>query len=99
MRPHPDHCPTHPGELLREDVIPSAGLSKTEFANLLGISCRELGAILAEKTPVTPRITVRLGKLCGNGADIWVRLQAAHDLWHANREVDVTALPTLKAVA
>ncbi|TIO90435.1 MAG: addiction module antidote protein, HigA family, partial [Mesorhizobium sp.] len=43
----------HPGELLREDVIPSLNVSKTEIAKLLGISRRTLYDILDEKQPIT----------------------------------------------
>lgn len=35
-----DHkrCPTHPGELLRDDILPSMEHSKTQLAKMLGIS-------------------------------------------------------------
>lgn len=42
MSRNPDRCPTHPGELLREDVIPATGKSKTEIARMLGISRQHL---------------------------------------------------------
>lgn len=90
-------CPTHPGELLREEVLPATGRSKTEIAALLGISRQHLHDILAEHKPVSPAIAVRLGKLFGDGAGIWVRMQAAYDTWHAEQEVDVSAIPTIRA--
>jgi plasmid maintenance system antidote protein VapI len=31
-------CPTHPGELLRADVIPATGKTRSEIAILLGVS-------------------------------------------------------------
>jgi addiction module HigA family antidote len=89
--------PTHPGELLREDVIPATGRSKAEIARLLGISRQQLYDILAEKKPVSPAMAVRLGKLFGNGATLWSNMQNAYDIWHAAREVDVSAIPTLHA--
>src|SRR3954471_19598974 len=39
---NPDRCPTHPGALLREDVIPATGKTKAEIAKLLGISRQHL---------------------------------------------------------
>jgi addiction module HigA family antidote len=93
----PDRCPTHPGELLREDVIPATGRSKAEIARLLGISRQHLHDMLAERKPVSPSIAVRLGKLFGDGAGIWLRMQSAHDAWRAEREVDVSAIPTIGA--
>ncbi|RMB11945.1 HigA family addiction module antitoxin [Eilatimonas milleporae] len=96
---NPDTCPTHPGAILREDVLPALGITKTDAARALGISRQTLYDILAEKQPVTPAMAVRIGKFCGNGADIWLNMQAAHDLWHAKRDVDVSEIPTLEAVA
>lgn len=97
MARNPNRCPTHPGELLREDVIPATQKTKTEIAQLLGISRQHLYDILAEKKPVSPEVGVRLGKLFGNGPSVWIRMQAAYDEWNATRSVDVTHIPTLIA--
>jgi antitoxin HigA-1 len=56
----PNRCPTHPGELLREVVIPATGKTKTEIAALLGISRQHLYDILAERKPVSPAVAVPL---------------------------------------
>lgn len=87
----------HPGELLREDIIPALGRSKTEIASLLGISRQTLHDILSERQPVTVVMAVRLGKLVGNGPVFWLNLQRAYDLERAEREVDVSNIPTLNA--
>lgn len=94
---NPERCPTHPGELLREDVLPAVGRSKSEIAELLHISRQHLHAILAAEKPVSPAIAVRLGKLFGNGADLWMGMQTAYDVWHAERSEDVSKIPTLRA--
>jgi addiction module HigA family antidote len=94
---NPDRCPTHPGELLREEIIPATGKTKTEIAELLHISRQHLDDILEERKPVSPNIAARLGTLFGDGARIWLAMQANYDAWHASREVDVTAIPTIKA--
>jgi addiction module HigA family antidote len=95
----PHRCPTHPGALLRQDVIPATGKSKTEIAALLGISRQHLHDILEEKKPISPATAVRLGKLFGDGADIWLRMQAAYDTWHAERDLakELKKIPTLTA--
>jgi antitoxin HigA-1 len=90
-------CPSHPGALLREVVVPATGRTKVEIANLLGISRQHFYDILREAKPVSPAVAVRLGKLFGDGAGPWLRMQAAYDTWHAEREVDVSAIPTIKA--
>ena len=92
-----NRCPTHPGELLREEVIPATGRSKTEIASLLGISRQHLYDILEERKPVSPAVAVRLGKLFGDGPGVWVRMQAAHDTWQAEQRVDVSGIPTIRA--
>jgi addiction module HigA family antidote len=94
---HPSIEPAHPGELLGEITIPATGKSKAEIARLLGISRQTLYDILNKKQPVTPAIAVRLGKLFGDGAGVWVRMQGAYDTWHAEREIDVSNIPTLTA--
>ena len=93
-----DRCPTHPGELLRE-VIPATGKSKTEIAGLLRMSRQHLYDILNERKPVSPGVAVRLGKLFGDGTGVWLRMQAAHDAWHAEREIDVSDIPRLETAA
>lgn len=90
-------APAHPGAILREDVLPSLKVSKVAFARALGISRQTLYDVLDEKLAVTPAMAVRLGKVCGNGAEFWARLQLQHDLWHAERDIDVSGLPTLAA--
>ena len=92
----PNRCPTHPGAVLSEIVLPALGLPKTRIASHLGISRQTLYDLLSQKQPVTPRMAVRIGKLVGNSPQLWLNLQTAHDLWHAAREVDVSAIPTLK---
>ena len=94
---NPNRCPIHPGELLRGDVIPATGKSKAEIARLLGISRQHLYDIIAERKPVSPAVAVRLGKLFGDGTAVWIRMQAAYDAWHAEREIDVSAIPTIRA--
>ena len=85
--------------LLVARLIPATGRSKTEIARLLGISRQHLYDILSERKPVSPAVAVRLGKLFDDGAAVWVRMQGAYDTWHAEREEDVSKIPTLRARA
>ena len=94
---NPSRCPSHPGALLRDVAIPATGRTKVEIAGLLGISRQHLYDILREAKPVSPAVAVRLGKLFGDGAVPWLRMQAAHDTWHAERSMDLSAIPTIKA--
>ena len=89
--------PMHPGELLREDVVPALGRSRVEIARLLGVSRQTLHAILTERAPVTPEIALRLGKLCGNGPELWLNLQSRFDLERLSKtkRAEIAAIPTL----
>jgi addiction module HigA family antidote len=72
---------------LREDVLPALGLSVSEAARQLRVSRQTLHRILAGTSAVTPEMAVRLGKFCGNGPGLWLRMQEAYDLWHAERRL------------
>ncbi|HYY43407.1 MAG TPA: HigA family addiction module antitoxin [Pyrinomonadaceae bacterium] len=73
--------PTHPGEILREDVLPETGLTQGEFATLLGVSRRTVNEILQEKRPVTVDMAHRLARVLGTSPDVWLGLQQDIDLW------------------
>src|SRR6266702_3669765 len=90
--------PMHPGEVLREEILPALDRSKTEIAKLLGVSRQTLYDVLKEKQPVTPGMALRLGKLCGNGPDLWLNLQKRFDLHQAELELgkEIKNIPTLQ---
>lgn len=83
----PQRPPTHPGAVLREDVLPALHLSVSEAARQLRVTRQTLHRILSGKSGVTPEMAVRLGRFCGNGPGIWLRMQQSHDLWYAERRL------------
>lgn len=88
MAKHPPEMePAHPGKILREDVLLALNLNVSEAARQLRVSRQMLHSILAERSAVSPEMAVRLGRFCGNGAGFWLRMQTAHDLWHAERKL------------
>lgn len=82
----PNRRPTHPGEVLRKDVLPDLKLTQKELADRLGVSRLTVSEILLEKRSVTPDMAIRLGKLLGNGPDIWLRMQQSVDLWDLEQD-------------
>ena len=90
-----ERCPTHPGAFLRELVLPAIAVSKVQIAEALGVSRQTLYDILAERQPVTPAMAVRLGAVFETSAASWLRMQTAYDLWHAERDVDISKLRSL----
>ena len=81
----PRRPPTHPGEILREDVLPELRLSVSEAARRLGVSRQQLHRILSCTHPITVEMALRVGRLAGNGPSIWLRMQQNHDLWYAEK--------------
>lgn len=92
----PDRCPTHPGAFLREIVLPEIDATKVMVARSLGISRQTLYDILNEKQPVTPDMAVRLATYLGGTDRSWLNMQAAFDLWHARKRVDVSKIPQVE---
>lgn len=92
----PNRPPIHPGEILREDVLPTMNISVSAAARDLRISRQMLHNILNGSASVTPEMAVRLGKFCGNGPALWLRMQQARDLWEAGRRLagEVRRIPT-----
>jgi addiction module HigA family antidote len=80
-----DRAPTHPGAILREDVLPALQLSVAEAARRMHVSRQTLHALLSERKGFTPEMALRIGKLAGNGPALWLRMQQEFDLWHASR--------------
>lgn len=95
----PNRRPEHPGALLREIVLPATGITVKDAARMMGISRQTLHRILAEKGPITPEMALRIGKFAGNGPELWLRMQQAHDLWRAQQELreEIEGIPTIKA--
>lgn len=79
--------PIHPGEVLREDALAALELSVSEAARRLGVSRQQLHRVLACTHPVTIEMALRIGKLAGNGPELWLRMQQNYDLWHVERRL------------
>jgi antitoxin HigA-1 len=81
--------PVHPGEIIREDVLPEVGLSVTDAAKALGVSRQMLHDILAERKPLSAVMCLKISRLLGSTPEFWMRLQADYDLKKAAQNKDV----------
>lgn len=90
------HNPPHPGEALREDVLPEMKLSVTALAKHLGYSRGQLSTILNSRAAITADLAWRL-ELAGLGkAHMWLARQSAYDLWQAQHK-EIPAISRLHA--
>jgi addiction module HigA family antidote len=83
------HNPPHPGETLRDDVLPALGLTVTDAATQLGVTRAALSRVLNGKAAISPEMALRLERWLGidrgGRASVWLAMQSACDLWVAER--------------
>jgi addiction module HigA family antidote len=97
--------PPHPGETLREDVLPALGLTVTEASVQLGVSRVALSRVLNCRAAISPEMALRLeswlGVEHGGRADNWIAQQSAYDLWQARKTLkrEVAKVKPLKLAA
>ena len=84
--------PTHPGEVLLEDVIKPLGITITEAARDLGVSRKTLSELINGKCALSPELAVRIGKATNTSPESWLVMQTKLDLWNALQKepIDVT---------
>lgn len=77
----PNRRPTHPGAILREDVLPALGMTQAEFAERLGVSRLTVSELLNEKRTLSTEMALRLSRLLGTSPESWLAMQDAVDIW------------------
>jgi antitoxin HigA-1 len=82
---NPDRKPTHPGAILRADVLPALKMTQTDLARRLAVSRLTVSELLHEKRGLSADLAIRLGKLTGTTPESWLRMQEALDLWELTR--------------
>ena len=75
--------PTHPGEVLAEEFLGPMEMTQAEAARRMEISTNRLNELVRGKRGVTASTAIRLARLLGTSAELWMNLQASWDLWHA----------------
>lgn len=87
----PKRRPTHPGAILREDVLPALEMTQTELAQRLGVSRLSVSDLIHEKRAMTPEMATRIGKLLETSPESWLRMQEAVDLWEVQQHPEKLA--------
>ncbi len=96
---NPHRKPTHPGAILREDVLPGLSMTQTEFAKRLLVSRLTVSELLHEKRGLSPDLAARIGRLTGTTPESWLRMQEALDLWRANQRPELADIKPLAVAA
>ncbi len=94
-------APVHPGVFFARNILPEFRRQNRtigEIATLLNLSRQTLHRMMAGQGSVTPDTAARLRKLCGNGPDLWLNMQARYDGWEATRRLvsELKKIPTLR---
>jgi addiction module HigA family antidote len=83
------HNPAHPGDILREDILPALGLTVGQAADALGVNRVSLSRVINGRAAISSEMALRLAKWLGpdNGPDAgtWLAMQSQYDLWHASK--------------
>lgn len=82
--------PPHPGEILREDVLPGLGITITQAAQQLGVTRAALSRVLNGHAAISPEMALRiehwLGVERGGRAELWAGMQLDHDMWRVRQK-------------
>lgn len=82
----PNRKPTHPGAVIREDILAALGITQAQLANHLGVSRLSVSDILLEKRGVSAEMAIRIADAIGGTPESWLRMQEALDLWEAKQK-------------
>ena len=77
--------PMHPGIVLSEVYMQELGLNQTQLAERCNCSPRKINEIVNGKRAISPDFALILERVLGTTAEMWVRIQAEHDLWIARK--------------
>ena len=82
---NPNRRPTHPGAILREDILPEINITQAALANDLRVSRLKISEILHEKRGISAEMAVRISKVIGGTPESWLHMQEAVDLWEVKQ--------------
>jgi addiction module HigA family antidote len=85
-----NRVPTHPGEVVA-DVLGTLRVTQRAAARAMHVSPMALGNIINGKTDVSPHMALKLGKLFGNGPELWLNMQRDYTLWCASHDKAIQA--------
>jgi antitoxin HigA-1 len=93
----PRFKPPHPGEYLKEDILPALGMTITDLADHLGVSRASLSELVNGNRSVSLEMAQRLGQAFKNGTRFWMTLQMQRDIWLAEQDSNIVVKPVKRS--
>lgn len=88
--------PSHPGAILREDILKEMNISITKAAEILKVSRKQISGIVNENVGISAEMALRLEKAFGIEAKFWLDIQSKYDLWKVRNS---NAIPNIRRIA
>jgi antitoxin HigA-1 len=79
--------PTHPGEILLLEFLRPMGISQTKLALDLDIPIQRVNTLINGKRGITAETALLIARYLKTTPEFWMNLQAACDLYAAQREL------------
>ncbi len=79
--------PVHPGEILLKEFIEPMNITQLKLAADLDISLQRINTLIRGKRGVSAETAIILGRYFKTGPEFWMNLQAAHDLYKAQKDL------------
>jgi len=89
-RQGPMFSPAHPGAVIKDAYIETAGLTITAVADALGLAKATVSRVLSGRSQITADVALRMEKALGISAVLLLRMQDNYDLWHARQALDLS---------
>lgn len=91
--------PTHPGLILKKDILEPLNLSITLAAHMLGITRKCLSNFVNGKVPCTPELAHRLAYMTNTTVASWLNMQNALNIWEEDQKEAPEGVQKLEAFA
>ena len=90
--------PPHPGEIIKDVYLDQLELTVTKAAKALNVTRKTLSSIINGKAGISPAMAIRLSKAFHTTPQLWMNMQQSYDLWHTQKQIDLSKVENLRAI-
>ncbi len=87
-----------PGEILTEEFLKPLGITEYRLAKDIGVTPRRINEIVHGRRTITVDTAYRFSQYFGTSVEVWLGLQARHDLEVFQRSGKLPTIPRCKAM-